>query len=1144
MKLLVFVFLLPLSVFSQTITWDGGGDGINWEDPDNWDFNTIPCPTCDVVIANAQVVFSSSYEVRSISMSGVSSTSLLIHKGSDLTLKNATSDGLTIEDNASCLVLGTLSIVNASSLGVELENGSIDVQDDGFFQIDNAGNNCLNIGSSGVFTLDALSSNPTLNIQTCVGAAINNNGSFTNNLGEVTTSNLNLIGISNQGAFQNNGIIELNSQSQTGLLNAGTAVFFNNVNGNINISGGIDGILNSATITNNGEINISNPSENGIESTFGVIISEGEITLNNAGDNGMILSGGEFENIGQLEINSPTLIGISTSSKVINRGEIEVQGTFEMGILNTDNTDSFTNDGTIRIYKPTSSGIHNSGETSIFKQETGSNIFIEDAVAYIRNSGQFENKGSMDLRKTPIGTNSGIGVVHQYTNASFINEGDITIEDTGGGIQAAFPSTTFESTQGSSITIRRVGTGIIAGSSFINDGALTIDHTQSYHIQLGSSAIFENQINGIIELDSLEGATALGLFQSTGTLINKGQLDINDKSNSSFYFLGATLHNYGTIGFNGEDFNTIESFRNFSTGIITGTNISIIGGTLNNNGQMLGFNKIVADNLINSGLIHIPYGQINGTPIHNLPSGTIQIDDTEPNTFSTIKGAIRVEDKLINEGLIEINSSPHNGIQFNDNDSLINSGNINISYVVGTGIQQKGTNGVIKNKAGGSIQISYADDYGIYTETDFINEGNLSVVNSQIGLSMPAFGAGEIINSGDIEFNNAAQQAFSGFDKLTNMPTGYILVEACGNISSVEELDNAGELEFVNTSHGIKANQILNSGSLNAVNVPSTILSNITAAPGHTFTNTVSGIIDFQNVTEGVHFVYSPSINYGLIKIDGATIGITSPIQNFGKIEVANCTTGLTGGAVNKDGGEIYLDNTSNNYIPMNEACGYIKSTTGYQIQTENYGFISHPDPVNANIRVSNYGVFENVKGMRQGQAGGGNLFNNDGLMTGKVNGKPSVLVKELNAMRAHASFTVSNSNLYTDASLSTLAGGFASIDNSISLNAVGALADTLYTSVNYGSGCNTVIRIPVRQNADCGGVYTTATSANAISTNFQWHEPLSWVDKVVPDGCTNVSIGTAIKIPANSKARAHSIEVLENFSTGSGAILVVDPLN
>lgn len=1090
MKLFVFVFLLPLSVFSQTITWDGGGDGISWKDGDNWDSNAIPCTSCDVVIANAEVVLQSSEQVKSLNLSGVSTTSLLIEKGSELNIIGASSDGLTVEDNASCLVLGILNIQNINSLGVALENGTIEVQDEGYMQIENTGGHCLNIGASGVFYLNNYSASPSLNLESCSGSAINNNGSFTNNLGEVTTSNLNQLGISNQGDFENNGSLEMNSQSQTGLLNAGAAVFFNNINGDISISGGVDGILNSASITNNGEIDVYSPSEQGIESTAGTVTSEGDIGIHNAGENGISLSGGDLNNIGQLEIDTPALNGILTgNSTLLNTGD----------------------------------------------------ILIEDATTYIRNSGQFTNKGSIDLIKTPAGVNAGSGINNQVAG-SFINQGDITIEDLASGIGTS--GLVFENSATSNITIRRVGTGIVAGASFNNNGSLTIDQAQFYHLNISPSVTFENEADGIITLDSLVGASALGVIQcqSSGTLLNRGLLEIDDKTNSSLYFLGATIHNYGTLNYNGKAFNTVGNFTNFSSGTVDGTNLSIIGGTLNNSGHIKGLSSITADDLINSGLIHLTYGRISGTPIHNMVSGTIRIDDTQPNG-NTSRGAIRTEEKLINEGLIQINSSPHNGIQVYDNDSLVNSGSIQISNVLLIGIEKIGGNGLIKNESSGTILINDSDSYGIQTESNFENGGNLNVFNSLVGLRLSPSASGYFINSGDVEFNGCSQQAFSDFDKLTNTATGYILVEACGNLAYVEELDNAGEIEFVNTSHGLQSNQILNSGRINALNVPNTILRNITVASGHTFNNTATGIMDFENVTEGIHFVYA-STNHGEIKIDGAITGITSRMDNYGKIEAANCTTALTGGIDNKSGGEIFLDNNTNLIVRTNEACGLIKSTTGYEIQTENYGFISHPDPINANIRVSNYGVFENVKGMRRGQAGGGSFFNNDGLMTGKVNGKPSVLVKELNAMRAHSSFTVSNNNLYTDASLTTLAGGFNNSDNSISLNATGALADTLYTSVSYGSGCNTVIRIPVRQDADCGGVYTTATSVNAIATNFQWHEPESWVDKIVPDGCTNVSIGTAIKIPANSKARAHSIEVLENFSTGTGAILVVDPLN
>jgi len=37
------------SFTDATITWDGGGDGVNWDSPNNWSTNTVPLSTDDVV---------------------------------------------------------------------------------------------------------------------------------------------------------------------------------------------------------------------------------------------------------------------------------------------------------------------------------------------------------------------------------------------------------------------------------------------------------------------------------------------------------------------------------------------------------------------------------------------------------------------------------------------------------------------------------------------------------------------------------------------------------------------------------------------------------------------------------------------------------------------------------------------------------------------------------------------------------------------------------------------------------------------------------------------------------------------------------------------------------------------------------------
>ena len=54
-----FTFAIPGIIpqaFAATITWDGGGDGINWSDPLNWDSDTLPTGNDDIILLNTGVV--------------------------------------------------------------------------------------------------------------------------------------------------------------------------------------------------------------------------------------------------------------------------------------------------------------------------------------------------------------------------------------------------------------------------------------------------------------------------------------------------------------------------------------------------------------------------------------------------------------------------------------------------------------------------------------------------------------------------------------------------------------------------------------------------------------------------------------------------------------------------------------------------------------------------------------------------------------------------------------------------------------------------------------------------------------------------------------------------------------------------------
>src|SRR6476619_7937901 len=41
---------MPQKAFAATVTWDGGGNGVTFSDPQNWDSDTVPTSTDSIVI--------------------------------------------------------------------------------------------------------------------------------------------------------------------------------------------------------------------------------------------------------------------------------------------------------------------------------------------------------------------------------------------------------------------------------------------------------------------------------------------------------------------------------------------------------------------------------------------------------------------------------------------------------------------------------------------------------------------------------------------------------------------------------------------------------------------------------------------------------------------------------------------------------------------------------------------------------------------------------------------------------------------------------------------------------------------------------------------------------------------------------------
>ena len=116
-----------LSVFGQTVTWDGGAGTLEWNDALNWDGDTLPGPDDDVIIPDqvsslAITHSSGSTEIQTLTLLG--DESLTISGGSSLRVKQESSVG------------GNLRIEDATlTLDAELTVGSFEQTSDGTLEL-------------------------------------------------------------------------------------------------------------------------------------------------------------------------------------------------------------------------------------------------------------------------------------------------------------------------------------------------------------------------------------------------------------------------------------------------------------------------------------------------------------------------------------------------------------------------------------------------------------------------------------------------------------------------------------------------------------------------------------------------------------------------------------------------------------------------------------------------------------------------------------------------------------------------------------------------------------------------------------------------------------------------------------------------
>ena len=234
-----------------TITFTGMGDGVNWDDADNWDLNVIPDYCNDVFIPsphNPVVSASVNGYARSVTIY----TSLTIQNTATLTINGSTAEAIDIKTSASLnnsgvvtigntdpigghsiqsdgmitnTATGQILIIDAGTYGMNLLSNS-DMNNDGLIRIDNVGSYGVSVSATASIT-----NGGDIEIGT-QGAALNIGSIGIFSYGTITNSSDGKILVSNGASLNifflagslltNSGLIVSESTPGQGLANSGT----------------------------------------------------------------------------------------------------------------------------------------------------------------------------------------------------------------------------------------------------------------------------------------------------------------------------------------------------------------------------------------------------------------------------------------------------------------------------------------------------------------------------------------------------------------------------------------------------------------------------------------------------------------------------------------------------------------------------------------------------------------------------------------------------------------------------------------------------------------------------------------------------------------------------------------------------------
>ncbi|MGR3810285.1 hypothetical protein [Jiulongibacter sp. NS-SX5] len=507
---IVFLFTALLTN-AQTIIWDGGAHDHKWSSPDNWDSNTVPTSTDEVLIDSDSVNVDVNVTVKSLEL-----TSDDCARGNYGKLVIATGFKLTIDGSNSTWVAFTIE--------------SSSVRNDGELIVRN--------------TTTAVSMETMSSPFARVPSVFVNKGEL--KIRNCTTS-LNLWEV---GEFYNEAIG--NVQIEDGLVmgaNSGECVFENE--GTIDIRNTyLEKLGSSSQLLNRGTLNVKNSPQYGI-STNGDFTNfgSGVVIIDSTEFEGFIVEG-KFRNNGSIGISNHKLqgllINILSNDSTLNKGNIiiENQRDYTGSLVSVEDgieimNGSLINDvsGFISLKKLNENALRCND-----RLENKGEIIIDSTNkvgVYITSNGSFRNENGSSVN---VSNTDEIGV---EVRDSLQNAGLIRILSSGNeGVYLA--SSAYLENSGELLVSESAHAGMSTGSSskLINtsDGLIKIDTSGGDGITMGADTFIENGVNATISINS----TGEDGIYVRGKLSNIGLLKLMNVDDDGFN-IRDTIHNFGSI---------------------------------------------------------------------------------------------------------------------------------------------------------------------------------------------------------------------------------------------------------------------------------------------------------------------------------------------------------------------------------------------------------------------------------------------------------------------------------------------------------------------------------------------------------------------------------------------------------------------